>query len=92
LKGQFAEGIKPYAPVRVLHGSAGEETSPRRCAEFVAKSQAIGGDIQFQFYPGATHGFDDPNRSRQDDEAHASATRDATARAIAFFAGVLKPQ
>lgn len=92
LNGQFAEGIKPYAPVRVLHGSADEETSPRRCAEFVAKSQAIGGDIQFQLYPGATHGFDDPNRSRQDDEANASATRDATARAIAFFAGVLKPQ
>jgi dienelactone hydrolase len=92
LKGQFAEGIKPYAPVRVLHGSADEEVSPRRCAGLVAKSQAIGGDIQFQLYPGATHGFDDPNPSRQNDEANASATRDATARAIAFFAGVLKPQ
>lgn len=91
LKGQFADGIKPYAPVRVLHGSADEETSPRRCAEFVARSRAAGGDIQFQLYPGATHGFDDPSPSRQSDEANASATRDATAYAIAFFAGVLKP-
>jgi len=91
LKGQFADGIKPYAPVRVLHGSADEETSPRRCAEFVAKSQAIGGDIQFQLYPGATHGFDDPSPSRQDDEANASATHDAIARAIAFLASALKP-
>jgi carboxymethylenebutenolidase len=91
LKGQFAEGIKPYAPVRVFHGSADEETSPRRCAELVAKSQAIGGDIQFQLYRGATHGFDDPSPSHQSDEANAYATRDATARAIAFFAGVLKP-
>jgi carboxymethylenebutenolidase len=91
LKGQFADGIKPYAPVRVFHGSGDEEVSPRRCAEFVTKSQAIGGDIQFQLYPDATHGFDDPSPSRQDDEANASATRDAIARAIAFFASVLKP-
>lgn len=91
LKGQFADGIKPYAPVRVLHGSADEEVSPRRCADFVAKSRAIGGDIQFQLYPDAAHGFDDPSPSRQSDAANASATRDAIARAIAFFAAVLKP-
>ena len=91
LKGQFADGIKPYAPVRVLHGSADEETSPLRCAEFVAKSQATGGDIQLQLYPGATHGFDDPSPSRQDDEANGSATRDAIARAIAFLANAFKP-
>jgi carboxymethylenebutenolidase len=91
LKGQFADGIKPYAPVRVFHGSGDEEVSPRRCAELVAKSQAIGGDIQVQLYPDATHGFDDPSPSRQDDEANASATRDAIPRAIGFFAGVLNP-
>ena len=91
LKGQFTDGLKPYAPVRVFHGSADEETSPRRCAEFVAKSQAIGGDIEFQLYLDAIHGFDDPSPSHQSDEANASATRDAIARAIAFFASVLKP-
>jgi dienelactone hydrolase len=91
LKGQFTDGFKPYAPVRVFHGSADEEVSPKRCADLVAKSQAIGGDIQFQLYSGATHGFDDPNPSRQDEMANASATRDATTRAIAFLAGVLKP-
>ena len=91
LKGQFTDGLKPYAPVRVFHGSADEETSPRRCAELVAKSQAIGGDIEFQLYLDAIHGFDDPSPSHQSDEANASATRDAIARAIAFFAGVLKP-
>ena len=91
LKGQFADGIKAYAPVRVFHGSADEEVSPRRCAELVAKSQGLGGDIRFQLYPDAIHGFDDPSPSRQNDEANASATRDAITRAIAFFAGVLKP-
>ena len=91
LKGQFADGIKPYAPVRVFHGSGDEETSPRRCAELVTKSQAIGSDIEFQLYPDATHGFDDPSPSHQSDEANASATRDAIPRAIGFFASVLKP-
>jgi dienelactone hydrolase len=91
LKGQFPDGIKPYAPARVLQGSADEEVSPRRCADLVAKSQAIGGDIQFQLYPDATHGFDDPSPSHQSDAANASATRDAIPRAIAFFASVLKP-
>ena len=90
LKDQFADGIKLYAPVRVYHGSGDEEVSPRRCADLVAKSQAIGGDIQFQLYPDATHGFDDPNPKRQDDDANAAATRDAIPRAIGFFAGVLR--
>ena len=46
LKGQFTEGLMPYAPVRVFQGSADEEVSPRRCAELVEKSAARGGDIQ----------------------------------------------
>jgi dienelactone hydrolase len=91
MKGQFADGIKPYAPVRVFQGSADEEVSPKRCADLVAKSRTIGGDVQFQLYPDATHDFDDPNPSHQSDEANASATRDAITRAIAFFASVLKP-
>ena len=91
LKGKFADGIKPYAPVRVLHASADEEVSPRHCADFVAKSRALGSDIQFHLYSGATHGFDDPGASRQSDAANASAMRDAVPRAIAFFASVLKP-
>jgi carboxymethylenebutenolidase len=91
MKGQFSDGIKPYAPVRVFQGSADEEVSPRRCADLVAKSRAIGGDIQFQLYQDAEHDFDDPTPSHQDDPANASATRDAIPRAIAFFASVLKP-
>lgn len=91
LKGQFDDGILPYAPVRVFQGSADEEVSPRRCAELVARSRALGGDIQFQLYPGATHDFDDPSPSHQDNDANAMATKDAIARAIEFFAGVLEP-
>jgi dienelactone hydrolase len=91
LKGKFPDGIKPYAPIRMFHGSADEEVSPRGCAELVTRSRAIGGDIEYQLYPGATHDFDDPNPSHQNNPANAAATRDAISRAIAFFAGVLKP-
>jgi carboxymethylenebutenolidase len=91
MKGQFPDGIKPYAPVRVFQGSADEEVSPRRCAALVDKSRVRGGDIVFQLYPDATHDFDDPNPSHQDNAANAQATRDVIPRAIAFFASVLKP-
>jgi dienelactone hydrolase len=91
LKGQFDDGILPYAPVRVFQGSADEEVSPRRCAELVAKSRALGGDVQFHLYPDATHDFDDPTPSHQNDEANAAATQDVIARATGFLASVLRP-
>ena len=91
LKGQFDDGLLPYAPVRVFQGSADEEVSPRRCAELVARSRALGGDVQFRLYPDATHDFDDPAPSHQNDEANAAATRDVIARATGFLASVLRP-
>jgi dienelactone hydrolase len=90
LKGQFDNGLVPYAPVRVFHGSADEEVSPRRCAELVERSRSQGGDIAFQLYPGATHDFDDPGTGRRSVPANVSATNDAMLRAKAFFATVLK--
>jgi dienelactone hydrolase len=90
LKGQFKEGLLPYAPVRVFHGSADEEVSPRRCAELVDKSRSLGGDIQFHLYPDATHNFDDPSPSHRDNDANADAAEDAIARATEFFAGALR--
>src|SRR5437879_6053159 len=66
LRGNFdTTGYRPYAQVRVFHGSADEEVSPRRCASFVEKSRAQGGEIAIKVYPGATHDFDDPGRRRQ---------------------------
>jgi dienelactone hydrolase len=86
LKGQFENGYLPYAPVRVFHGTADEEVSPRRCGELVEKSQAGGGTIEIRFYPGASHGFDDPGSKRQSNEANAVATEDAVQRSLQFFA------
>jgi dienelactone hydrolase len=90
LKGQFDNGLVPYAPVRLFQGAADEEVSPRRCSELVDRSRARGGDIQITLYPGATHDFDDPGKNRQEVPANAAAAADAAPRAIAFFASVLK--
>jgi dienelactone hydrolase len=85
LKGFFGEGYLPYAPVRVLQGDADEEVSPKRCAAFVEKSRAHGGDIDIVLYPGATHDFDDPGARRQGLNANVAAKADALMRARAFF-------
>ena len=90
LKGQFENGYLPYAPVRVFHGTADEEVSPRRCGELVEKSKAGGGTIEIRFYPGASHGFDDPGSRRQSNEANAVATEDAVRRSLQFFAEQLQ--
>jgi dienelactone hydrolase len=86
LRGRFDGGYRPYAPVRVFHGTADAETSSRRCNAFVARSRRDGGDIAITLYPGATHGFDDPSRARQLNPANARAKADAIARALRFFA------
>jgi carboxymethylenebutenolidase len=90
LKGQFEDRYIPYAPVRVFHGTADEEVSPRRCGELVERSRSEGGDIDIRFYPGASHSFDDPGRKRQSNEANAAATEDATQIALRFFADQLQ--
>jgi len=90
LKGAFAAGYRPYAPVHVFMGTADEEVSPKRCETFVASSRQHGGDIAISLYPGATHGFDDPGAKRQKVEANAEATEDAIAKAAQFFASKLR--
>ena len=91
LKGRFDDGYRPYAPVRIFHGTDDEEVSPRRCGALVEKSRALGGDIAIRLYEGATHGFDDPGRKRQRLPANAAAFEDAMKRTRAFFARELEP-
>ena len=87
LKGQFeASPFRPTAPTMVFHGTADEEVSYKRCVELVERSRQAGGNVEIKVYPGATHGFDAPDRSRQSVEANAAATDDAVKRALRFFA------
>jgi len=90
LRGRFEDGYRPYAPVRVFHGTADEEVSPRLCGALVEKSRSLGGDIAIRLYEGATHGFDDPGRKRQRLPANAAALQDSVGRALRFFARELK--
>ena len=90
LKSQFPEGLNTYAPVRLFHGTADEEVSPRRCQDLVALSRTRDADIAITLYPDAVHGFDDPGRERQSEPANARAKADATAKAVAFVAQMLK--
>jgi carboxymethylenebutenolidase len=85
LKGRFEDGYRPYAPVRVFHGTDDEEVSPRRCSALVEKAREIGGDVAIRLYHGATHGFDDPSPKRSRLPANAAAAADAIERAVRFF-------
>jgi carboxymethylenebutenolidase len=86
LKGQFdTKPFLPYAPTLVFHGTADEEVSYKRCAGLVEKSRENGGNVEIKIYPGATHSFDSPTRSRQKVDANSQATQDAVERSIAFF-------
>ena len=54
----FANDYRPYAPVRVFHGTADEEVSYRACRALVERARAHGGDIEITLYQNATHDFD----------------------------------
>jgi len=87
LKGLFdQQPFRPYAPVLLLHGTADEEVSYKRCATLAEHSREAGGNIEIKIYPGATHSFDAPTRKRQSNDANAMATEDAVSRALQFFA------
>jgi dienelactone hydrolase len=87
LKGQFdAKPFLPYAPTLVLHGTADEEVSYRRCTSLVRRSRENGGNVEIKIYPRATHSFDSPSRARQKVDANSAATEDAVTRSIRFFA------
>jgi carboxymethylenebutenolidase len=88
LHDRFTTGYRPYAPLRLLSGDADEEVSTTRCAALTEASQRKGGDMAITIYPGATHGFDDPNGKRQKVEANARATHDAISRATDFVRDV----
>jgi carboxymethylenebutenolidase len=84
-----ATPLHPTAPTLVLHGTADEEVSFKRCQNLVQRSRAAGGPIDIKLYPGATHNFDSPADTVQRHEANAAATQDAVALSVKFFADQL---
>lgn len=87
LKGLFdQQPFRPYAPVLMLHGTADEEVSYKRCVSLAERSREAGGKVEIKIYSGATHSFDSPTRKRQSNDANATATEDAVTRSLQFFA------
>jgi len=84
----LAQTLKSAAPIIMLLGTDDEEVSPARCQDVARRSIAAGSKIDVVVYPGATHDFDDPGRSRQSNPANSAALKDAMVRAIAAVDGV----
>ncbi len=91
LKGHFeAAPFRPVAPTLLLHGTADEEVSHKRCEALVKAARAAGGTVDIKVYESATHSFDSPTRKRQSDPDNAAATDDAIKTALQFFARHVK--
>jgi len=74
-----------YAPMLLMIAGDDEEVSPKRCEEFAKRAKTDGNDLKVIVYPGASHNFDDPSKSKQSIPANHDATEDAMRQADAFF-------
>jgi dienelactone hydrolase len=61
---QPAEPGAIKARILVLHGGADKLTTPEQITEFKAEMKAAGADYRFITYPGAMHGFTNPDADR----------------------------
>ena len=76
---------RAYAPILLMIAGDDEEVSPKRCEEFAKRAKSDGNDLKVIVYPGASHNFDDPSKSKQSIPANHDATEDAMRQADAFF-------
>lgn len=81
IKGDY----RAYAPILMMLAGADDEVSPKRCEEFAKRARADGNDLEVILYPGASHDFDDPSKTKQSNPANRQATEDAHRRAEVFF-------
>jgi len=77
---------RAYAPILLMIAGADDEVSPERCEKFADRAKADGNNIKVIVYPGASHNFDDPSKSKQEIPANHAATEDAMRQAEKFFA------
>ena len=91
-RAQAAEpGYVPYAPLLITVAEDDDEVSPTVCRSFVEALPKRGVDLEFIWYDGAHHAYDDPGRTKQSHEPNRLAMRDTLQRAEAFFAKHLRP-
>jgi len=64
LNAQIPAGVKPTARMLVCHGANDSFSTPEAIADFMARMKAAGVDLAFFSYPGALHGFTNPDADK----------------------------
>lgn len=89
---QAAEsGYKPYAPLLLAVAENDDEVSPTVCRSFAETLRGRGAELEFYWYDGAHHSYDDPGKTKQSHAPNRVAMEDTLKRSEAFFAKYLKP-
>lgn len=81
----------PYTPLLMMVAEDDDEVSPVVCRSFAGKVKGGGAAIEFVWYDGAHHSYDDPGRTKQSHEPNRLALQDSLKRAVDFFARHLRP-
>jgi len=81
----ISQDYKAASPVTVFLASADEEVSPAVCHRVLDAAQSKDQPVKIVEYAGATHGFDDPGKTRQSVDANSAAREDVMRQASALF-------
>jgi len=84
-------GYRPYAPLLLSVAELDDEVSPTVCRSFAEALRGRGADLEFYWYDGAHHSYDDPGKTKQSHAPNRIAMEDTLRRAEAFFSKHLKP-
>ena len=74
--------LSTTAPITMFLAADDEEVSPGNCVRVADRSREAGTRIDVVTYPGATHDFDEPSKSRQSVAGNRAALADVLTRAI----------
>lgn len=83
-------GYMPYAPLLLAVAENDDEVSPVVCRSLADTLRNHGAALEFYWYDGAHHSYDDPGKTKQSHEPNRLATQDTLRRAEAFFARYLQ--
>lgn len=85
-RAQAAEpDYKPYAPLLLAVAEDDDEVSPTVCRSFAETLRGRGASIEFLWYDGAHHSYDDPGRTKQSHPPNREAMTDSLKKAEDFF-------
>ncbi|MCW5603218.1 MAG: prolyl oligopeptidase family serine peptidase [Burkholderiales bacterium] len=86
-RAQLAEpDYMPYAPLLLAVAEDDDEVSPTACRSLADRLKGKGAVLEFAWYDGAHHSYDNPGKTRQSHEPNRRALQDTLIRAEKFFA------